>query len=112
MHPQLNDGDERRRNYGVLTARRLIAWIGALILISTVVSVTLGFVGAQHGVSLRHFNWSLAAVGGTAVGTVLLAGFTGALAWTTSGDVRATIRLADSTQEEQRARNRRSLPSG
>jgi hypothetical protein len=37
---------------------------------------------------------------------VLLAGFTGALAWTTSGDVRATIRLADATQEKQRARDR------
>ena len=33
MHPQLNDGDERRRNYGVLTARRLIAWIGAAMML-------------------------------------------------------------------------------
>jgi len=77
-----------------------------LVLLSMIVATALGFVGAQHGVNFRHFDWSLAAVAGTAIGTVLLAGFTGALAWTTSGDVRATIRLADATQEEQRARDR------
>lgn len=102
----LPSAHDRRKDYGVLTPRRLVVWIGALGLISAMVATTLGFVGAQHGVSVHHFNWSLAAVAGTAVGTVLLAGFTGALAWTTSGDVRATIRLADATQEEQRARDR------
>ena len=93
-------------DYGVLTPRRLVRWIGALVLTSAAVAALLGFVGVAHGISVHHFSWGLAAVTGTAVGTVLLAGFTGALAWTTSGDVRATIRLADATQEEQRARDR------
>lgn len=96
----------RLRDYGVLTSRRLVSWIGTLVLVASAVAVLLGFVGARHGIAFSHFDWSLAAVAGTAVGTVLLAGFTGALAWTTSGDVRATIRLADATQEDQRARNR------
>lgn len=96
----------RSDDYGVLTPRRLVRWIGALVVVAALVATLLGFVGAAHGVSVHHFSWSLAAVAGTAVGTVLLAGFTGALAWTTSGDVRATIRLADTTQEEQRARDR------
>jgi hypothetical protein len=93
-------------DYGVLTRRRLALWIGALVLLSTSAATLLGFVGARHGISFRHFDWSLAAVAGTAIGTVVLAGFTGALAWTTSGDVRATIRLADATVEDQRARDR------
>jgi len=96
----------RRDDYGVLTPRRLVRWIGALVLASAAIATLLGFVGAQRGIGFKHFDWSLAAVVGTAIGTVLLAGFTGALAWTTSGDVRATIRLADTTQEEQRARDR------
>lgn len=62
--------------------------------------------GRPAGPGFRDVDLRLAAVAGTAVGTVPLAGFTGALAWTTSGDVRATIRLADTTQEDQRARNR------
>ncbi len=95
-----------RDDYGVLTAQRLRKWIGALVVVALAVSVLIGYVGAPHGVSFHHFAWSLAAVAGTAIGTVLLAGFTGALAWTTSGDVRATIRLADATVEDQRARDR------
>lgn len=106
MQTNSRDDSDRRDDYGVLTPRRLVVWIGALVLTSVAVATLVGFVGARHGLGFRHFDWSLAAVAGTAVGTVLLAGFTGALAWTTSGDVRATIRLADTTQEEQRARDR------
>jgi hypothetical protein len=93
-------------NYGVLTRKRLTLWIGALVLLSASIATLLGFIGARDGISFSHFDWSLAAVAGTAIGTIVLAGFTGALAWTTSGDVRATIRLADATVEDQRARNR------
>jgi hypothetical protein len=93
-------------DYGVLTPKRLRKWIGALTGVSGTVAALVGFVGAPHGVSIDHFSWSLAAVSGTAIGTVLVAGFTGALAWATSGDVRATIRLANATVEDQRARDR------
>jgi hypothetical protein len=106
MTEGLDRNRDLRKDYGVLTPRRLVMWIGGLVLISAAAASALGFVGARQGVSIHHFDWSLAAVAGTAVGTVLLAGFTGALAWTTSGDVRATIRLADATQEDQRARDR------
>jgi hypothetical protein len=53
-----------------------------------------------------EFDWSLTAVANTAFGTVVLAGFTGALAWTTSGDVRATWELAELTRKDQEERTR------
>src|SRR6266849_2199392 len=86
---------------GVLTRKRVVRWIGALFVTSLVVSGLVGSIGASH-----RFDWSLAAVAGTAFGTVTLAGFTGALAWTTSGDVQATWRLAEAQQKEQLARDR------
>lgn len=59
-----------RDDYGVLTAPRLRNWIGSLAAVSLAVSVLVGFVGAPHAVSFHHFAWSLAAVAGTAIGTV------------------------------------------
>lgn len=97
---------KRAPAYGVLTPRRLFIWISLLATLSISGATLLGFLGSTGGTSFDHFAWNLAALGGTGIGTVLLAGFTGALAWTTSGDVRATVRLADATQEDQRARNR------
>jgi hypothetical protein len=78
---------------GVLDRPTLQKWIGALLLASVVVSAIVGFVGAD-----QTFDWSLAAVAGTAFGTVVLAGCTGAFAWTTSGDVRATWEVAQLTR--------------
>jgi hypothetical protein len=51
-------------------------------------------------------NWELAAIFGTALGTTLLALSTGALAWSTRSEVRATQRLAELTQEQQAANDR------
>jgi hypothetical protein len=86
---------------GTLKRRTLVVWIGSLLASSVAVSGTIGALGASHG-----FDWSLAAVAGTAFGTIVLAGFTGALAWTTSGDVRATWELAKLTERDQAERER------
>jgi len=81
-------------NPGVLSRDLLIRWLGILLAASAVVSALVGWVGGSHG-----FDWTLAAVAGTAFGTIALAGFTGALAWTTSGDVQATWLLGTLTME-------------
>ena len=86
---------------GVLSRETILRWIVALVLSSVVVSAVVGIVGARD-----EFDWTLAAVTGTAFGTIVLAGFTGALAWTTSGDVRATWELARLTLNDQQARDR------
>lgn len=64
-------------------------------------SVLVGFLGPKHG-----FQWELASIFGTALGTTLLAAATGALAFSTWSDVRATWRLADLTRRDQDERQR------
>lgn len=86
---------------GLLKARTLTKWIGYLLLASVATSGLIGWIGGTHG-----FDWSLAAVAGTAFGTVVLAGFTGALARATSIDVSATRDLADLTRQDQELRRR------
>ena len=88
--------------FGVLTFKRVSAWMGPLLAIVTGLSVLVGY--AAEG--WDHFNWEVASIFGTALGTTALAAFTGALAFATSGDVRATWRLAELTQEDQEARQR------
>src|SRR5947209_2206160 len=93
--------DERAKAPGTLTRRSVVIWIGVLLASSAAVSGIIGAVGATHG-----FDWDLAAVAGTSFGTIVLAGFTGALAWTTSSDVRATWELAKLTERDQAERER------
>ena len=94
----------QRPKPGVISRGTLLRWIGVLLLASLAVSALVGWLAAPSG-----FRWELAAGAGTAFGTVVLAGFTGALAWTTSGDVRATWELADLTRDEQAARIRPAI---
>jgi hypothetical protein len=61
----------------------------------------VGFVGPKAG-----FEWELASLFGTALGTTLLAAATGALAFSTWSDVRATWQLADLTKRDQAERER------
>jgi hypothetical protein len=91
--------------YGVLSTRRVATWIALLLAVVLFVSATTGFLaeGWRHW---DHFNGEVAAIVGTALGTTALAGFTGALAFTTSGDVRATWELADLTRSQQAAQER------
>jgi hypothetical protein len=55
-------------------------------------SWVVGMVGAEAG-----FDWELAAIFGTALGTTLLAVTTGGLAYLTGRDVSATKDLAELT---------------
>jgi hypothetical protein len=61
----------------------------------------VGTVGTETG-----FDWELAAIFGTALGTTLLAVTTGGSAYLTGRDVSATRDLAELTREDQRARER------
>ena len=66
----------------------------ALALLGVVVGIS-AFVGfAAHG---SGFDWDVASVFGTAVGTTLLALATGGLAYSTWQDVRASQRIAEVT---------------
>jgi hypothetical protein len=85
-----------------LTAKTLTLAILALIVTVGGTSFLIGhFAAREHG-----FDWELAAIFGTAVGTTLLAAVTGALAYTMSGDVRATWELARLTQRQQQESER------
>ena len=79
--------------YGFLAA------LAAVIALSWLV----GTIGGEHA-----FDWELAAVFGTALGTTLLAITTGALAVLTAREVSATKELASLTRDDQLARARRS----
>src|SRR5438128_348956 len=68
--------------------------------------LALGSLGVGFAAPGKGFNWIVATAFGTALGTTALAGFTGALAFVTSGDLRATWLLADLTKQDQDARER------
>src|SRR3954447_18414197 len=86
--------------YGVLTGRMIARWSAALLGSVLLASALVGWASEGWG----GFNWDVACVFGTALGTTALAAFTGALAFTTSGDVRATWELAQLTQADQERR--------
>jgi hypothetical protein len=92
---QAHRGD-RRSN-----ARPLVLALVALALVLSI-SVLVGFVGSPH----TRFDWELASIFGTALGTTLLALATGGLAYSTRSEVRATQELAELTREDQAARDR------
>jgi hypothetical protein len=76
---------------------------GAFVLALVVAScVIVGYVGSPE----ERFDWELASIFGTAVGTTLLALATGWLAYSTRKEVRATQELAELTREDQVARDR------
>lgn len=99
-YPTANIGSVK---YGVLTAPRVAFWVTLLLGLVAAVSVPVGYAAAP---AHETFNWEVASIFGTALGTTTLAGFTGALAFTTSGDVRATWELAQLTRADQEARER------
>lgn len=79
------------------------AWLGGVGVLLTGLSVWVGFASAHHP---EAFNWEVAAIFGTAVGTLALAVATGALALSSRQDVRATKELADLAREDQGLRDR------
>jgi len=64
------------------------------------VSWLVGHFAAAGSEGAHRFAWEPAAIAGTALATAVLAAFTGALAYTTSGDVRATVELAGQGRQE------------
>jgi hypothetical protein len=89
---------------GVLTRRRLLLWgLGALLILSGA-SFAVGHFAARPGTG--YLDWELASIFGTALGTTTLAVATGALAFTTSGEVGATRELARLTRQDQELRDR------
>jgi hypothetical protein len=81
--------------------RRLVwGFVGFLL----VVSLPSWWIGQHVSVDNGAFNWDLAALFGTAVGTTLLAYATGALALSTSQDVRETAKLAKLGEDDQQYR--------
>lgn len=75
----------------------VVGGTGVVFLLSWVV----GHVGSDGA-----FNWELAAIFGTALGTTLLAATTGGLAYLTGRDVSATRELARLQSADQLARER------
>jgi hypothetical protein len=87
--------------YGVLTRRRVLASAIGLVIVIVILAFLVGrYASREHG----HFDWELASLFGTAIGTTGLAVATGALAYATSGDVRASWHLAELTRADQAAR--------
>jgi hypothetical protein len=84
-----------------VSRRALLAWVVVALGVVLGLSVLVGFVGPKRG-----FQWELASIFGTALGTTLLAAATGALAYSTWSDVRATWRLAELTKRDQDERER------
>ena len=83
----------------------LARWTSGLLLLTLGFATLVGFAGTKHAFTAR-FDWGLAAIAGTAIGTVLLAGFTSTLAWMTNDEARATRDLATLTRADQLARER------
>jgi hypothetical protein len=83
--------------------RDLIVWIGASLAFVVGLGLLVGWLAARddHG----GLDWELAGIIGTALGTTALAGFTGALAAFTSGEVSATRELVQVQREEQEERD-------
>lgn len=77
------------------------------VLLAAAASV-LGFVlvGYLTGPKSVRFEWELASVFGTAVGTTFLAVVTGILAWSTARDVAATERIAHDGELDRQDRIR------
>jgi hypothetical protein len=83
------------------SSRTVLTWVVVAAGVVVGLSILVGFVGPRPG-----FQWELASLFGTALGTTLLAASTGALAYSTWSDVRATWQLADLTKRDQDERAR------
>jgi hypothetical protein len=92
--------------YSVLTVKRVAAALAIGLSLVAGLSYLVGRFAGRVGV--EGFAWELASMFGTALGTTLLAAVTGALAYTTRGDVRARWELARLTSRDQRHASGRS----
>jgi type II secretory pathway pseudopilin PulG len=67
--------------------------------------VLIGYVGARK----TEFDWNLAAVVLTGLGTTSLGAVTGLLSWTTSQDVRASQRVAEAAEQQLKLARRERM---
>lgn len=97
---------------GVLTPRLVGSALVGLTVAACIAAYAFGVLSAPagyfwvnpRGAAAEEFDWPNAMLAATAAGTILLGAFTAALAYTTSGDVSATWRLARLTAADQAAR--------
>jgi hypothetical protein len=82
--------------------RKDVVAVWGVVAVAFVIAVS-GAIGKLATPTGDHpYNWSVAALVATALGTLLLAVGTGALAWSTFDDVRATRELATVARDERR----------
>ncbi len=91
-----HEGVSERR---AVSARTLLASVVISLGVVALLSILVGYYGPKP-----RFQWELASVFGTALRTTLLAAATGALAYSTWSDLRATWQLADLTKRDQHER--------
>jgi hypothetical protein len=86
----------------------LVLWlvIGLCFVAVLGLSALVGFISAKGSLGWHRFDWTVASVFGTALGTTLLAFATGWLANSTRSEVRATQELANLTKRDQDERER------
>ena len=77
---------------------RTRALVGLVLILAIVVAAFVLVGGLASGD--KGFDWELASIFGTAVGTVLLAGATGFLAWVTRGEVTASRQELELSRQE------------
>jgi hypothetical protein len=96
--------EAQRRGSPILSRRVLIQALGGALLYLVILSFLVGYFARRADGG--EFDWELASIFGTALGTTLLAAMTGALAYVSSRDVSATRDLAELTREDQARRER------
>jgi hypothetical protein len=101
------------RRPGTLSKLRVFWFAVGISALVTVVGYVVGVLAAPPGnqwfTDVRAkdtFAWETAAVAATAAATAVLAGFTAALAFTTSGDVTATWELAAEAKRDRQSRDK------
>jgi hypothetical protein len=99
----------RRRIRGMKLTDRRIPVVAVLVAVPIAIggAVLVGLFAARDHEGA--FDWELASIFGTALGTLLLAGATALLALVTSRDVTATEDLARTARDERRDRFRPML---
>ena len=103
---------------GVLRKRSVAAWIVLLVVVTLGAGYVVGVASAPGSTwfaNVTHsgeFEWTNASVTAAAVATALLAGFTGALAWSTNGLARAQYADLSARQRPQVIIDRVSREAG
>jgi hypothetical protein len=88
-----------------MVKRALAVLVFVLVLVGACVALA-AWVGMAAAKEPEEFDWRAASQAAVAAGTIVLAAFAGALAWSIGRDVSETRRLAELAAEDRQARNR------